>query len=174
MNDLRTELKTHHAKEMEELRTYFERKCLQMEKQYSEEIFSQQSKRISDNDSETEELTDDLYFGGAGDCLNVSNSRAATPGAIEESLKNKSLDVENQAHLESKFESGIEALRQELEHKIKEIQNIKADHEKAIKKQKEFYECQIRDMEAKLERSLAVSTIHQVRQTIFLITILLY
>ncbi|XP_020284219.1 A-kinase anchor protein 9-like isoform X3 [Pseudomyrmex gracilis] len=163
LNDLRTELETHHAKEMEELRTYFERKCLQMEKQYSEEIFSQQSKRISDNDSETEELTDDLYFGGAGDCLNVSNSRAATPGAIEESLK--ILDVENQAHLESEFESSIEVLRQELEHKIKEIQNIKADHEKAIKKQKEFYECQIRDMEAKLERSLAVSTVHQHCQT---------
>lgn len=64
-------LKTEHAKEMEELRTYFEEKCLQMEKQYSEEIFSQQSKKVSE-DSEIEELTDDLYFGGAGDCANVS------------------------------------------------------------------------------------------------------
>lgn len=52
---------------MEGLRTYFEQKCLQMEKQYSEEIFSQQSKKMSDNDSEIEELTEDLYMGGGGD-----------------------------------------------------------------------------------------------------------
>lgn len=117
MNDLRTELEARHAKEMEELRTYFERKCLQMEKQYSEEVFSQQSKRISDNDSETEELTDDLYFGGAGDCLNVSNSRTVTPSAIEESLRNKIMDGENQARLETEYEGNIQALRQELGHK---------------------------------------------------------
>lgn len=119
LNELRTELEARHATEMEELRTYFERKCLQMEKQYSEEVFSQQSKRISDNDSETEELTDDLYFGGAGDCLNVSNSRAATPSAIEESLRSKIKENrnENQTRLEIEYEGNIQALQQELEHK---------------------------------------------------------
>ncbi|XP_071554140.1 uncharacterized protein [Temnothorax nylanderi] len=165
LNDLRTELEVRHAKEMEELRTYFERKCLQMEKQYSEEIFSQQSKRISDNDSETEELTDDLYFGGAGDCLNVSNSRAATPSAIEESLRSKILDAENQARLESEYEGSIRALRQELEDKVHEIQNIKADHKKAIDEQKELYECQICDIEMKLKHALTVPTMHQYCQT---------
>ncbi|XP_067211849.1 golgin subfamily A member 4-like isoform X3 [Linepithema humile] len=151
LNDLKSELEARHAKEMEELRTYFERKCLQMEKQYSEEIFSQQSKRISDNDSETEELTDDLYFGGAGDCLNVSNSRAATPSAVDESLKGKIL--EDNTRLESEFEGTLQTLRQELEYKVNEIQNIKASYEKALEEQKELYECQIRDTEAKLERS---------------------
>lgn len=78
--ELRNELEARHAKEMEELRTYFEEKCLQMEKQYSDEIFSQQSKKMSDNDSEIEDLTEDLYFGGSGDCSNtnrtsVDNSR---------------------------------------------------------------------------------------------------
>ena len=67
------EVEKRHQQETEELRTYFEQKCLQMEKQYSEEVFSQQSKKMSDNDSEIEELTEDLYFGGAGDCPNVSN-----------------------------------------------------------------------------------------------------
>ncbi|XP_011059729.1 PREDICTED: A-kinase anchor protein 9-like isoform X7 [Acromyrmex echinatior] len=162
LNDLRTELEARHTKEMEELRTYFEQKCLQMEKQYSEEVFSQQSKRISDNDSETEELTDDLYFGGAGDCLNVSNSRAATPSAIEESLKSKILDAENQARLETEYESSIRALQKELELKVNEIQNVKADYEKMLKQQKELYECQIRDIEAKLEHALIVPTVHQV------------
>ncbi|XP_043270421.1 A-kinase anchor protein 9 isoform X2 [Venturia canescens] len=80
LEELRNELETRHAKEMEELRTYFEEKCLQMEKQYSDEIFSQQSKKMSDNDSEIEDLAEDLYFGGGGDCSNthhtsVDNSR---------------------------------------------------------------------------------------------------
>ncbi|XP_050446961.1 A-kinase anchor protein 9-like isoform X3 [Cataglyphis hispanica] len=163
-NDIKAELNARHAKEMEELRTYFEQKCLQMEKQYSEEIFSQQSKRISDNDSETEELTDDLYFGGAGDCLNATNSRAATSDANEESLKNR-MDNEKQARLGIEYEDSIQALRQELEHKVKKIQIIKADYEKAIKEQKELYERQIRDIEAKLERSSALPTIHQYCQT---------
>lgn len=167
INNMKAELNARHAKEMEELRTYFEQKCLQMEKQYSEEIFSQQSKRISDNDSEIEELTDDLYFGGAGDCLNTSNSRAATSGVNEESLKDKILEAENQARLETEYENSIQTLRQDLERKVKEIQIIKADHEKAIEEQKELYECQIRDIEAKLERSLAISAVHQVKKNFF-------
>jgi len=158
---------------MEELRTYFEQKCLQMEKQYSEEVFSQQSKRISDNDSETEELTDDLYFGGAGDCLNVSNSRAATPSAIEESLRSKILDAENQARLETEYEGSIQALQKELELKVNEIQNVKADYEKTLKQQKE-YECQIHDIEAKLKHTLIVPTVHQVRKNCsFIVTVIL-
>lgn len=162
LNELKAELEARHTKEMEKLRTYFEQKCLQMEKQYSEEVFSQQSKRISDNDSETEELTDDLYFGRAGDCLNVSNSRAATPGAMEESLKNKILDVENQTCLESEYESDIQALRQELEYKVNEVQSIKADYKKAIE-EKELFECQLRNLEVKLEHILSLRSTHQVR-----------
>lgn len=169
INEIKAELNARHTKEMEELRTYFEQKCLQMEKQYSEEIFSQQSKRISDNDSETEELTDDLYFGGAGDCLNTSNSRATTSGGNEESLKDTTLDAENQTRIETEYENSIQTLRQELEHKVKTIQIMKADYEKAIKKQKELHECQIRDIEAKLERSLATSAVNQVRKKFFVI-----
>lgn len=163
MNDLKAELEARHAKEMEELRTYFERQCLQMEKQYSEEVFSQQSKRISD-DSETEELTEDLYLGGAGDCLNVSNSRAATPNAIEESLRIHLLDAENQTRIETGYESEVRALRQELEHKVNEIQSIRITYEKAIEEQKELFKCQIRDIEARFERSSNVAVTHQVRK----------
>lgn len=47
---LRQELETQHAQEMADLRCYFERKCSELEKQYSEEVFSQQSRRHS-NDS---------------------------------------------------------------------------------------------------------------------------
>lgn len=40
LNRLKVELETKHTQEMEELRTYFEKKCSEMEKQYSEEVFS--------------------------------------------------------------------------------------------------------------------------------------
>lgn len=51
--ELKQELETKHAQEMEDLRTYFERKCSDLEKQYSEEVFSQQSRRHS-NDTGSE------------------------------------------------------------------------------------------------------------------------
>ncbi|KAK0086003.1 hypothetical protein PV325_004077 [Microctonus aethiopoides] len=97
LEKMKCELEKHHAKEMEELRTYFEEKCLQMEKQYSEEIFSQQSKKMSD-DSEIDELTDDLYYGGGGDCVNVSKERAMDKIIDEQSEKSKvQYDTENSA-----------------------------------------------------------------------------
>ncbi|XP_043477475.1 A-kinase anchor protein 9-like isoform X3 [Leptopilina heterotoma] len=101
-----SELEKKHQNEMEELRTYFEEKCLQMEKQYSEEIFSQQSKKMSD-DSEIEELTEDLYFGGgAGDCANVTNFDSHSK--IEASLTNGESII---AEYKAKINSLQEALR---------------------------------------------------------------
>lgn len=100
------ELEKKHQNEMEELRTYFEEKCLQMEKQYSEEIFSQQSKKMSD-DSEIEELTEDLYFGGgAGDCVNVTNFDSHSK--VEASLTNGESII---AEYKAKIDSLQEALR---------------------------------------------------------------
>lgn len=62
IDELRRELELKHSKEMEELREYFEKRCVDMEKQYSEDIFSQHSKRIEDVDtdgSDNETLPDD-------------------------------------------------------------------------------------------------------------------
>lgn len=54
-------LNDKHAKEVEELREYFERRCVDMEKQYSEEVFSQHSKKLGDesDESDNETLPDD-------------------------------------------------------------------------------------------------------------------
>ncbi|XP_058118059.1 A-kinase anchor protein 9 [Anopheles ziemanni] len=51
---LRTELEARHTQEMADLRTYFEKKCVELEKQYSEEVFSQQSRRLSNDDTGSE------------------------------------------------------------------------------------------------------------------------
>lgn len=59
---LRQELEAKHQKEMEELRQYFERRCVDMEKQYSEDVFSQHVSRVEDlnsDDSDPETLPDD-------------------------------------------------------------------------------------------------------------------
>lgn len=47
LSQIRTELQAKHTQEMEKLRTYFEQKCTDLEKQYSEEVFSQHSRRHS-------------------------------------------------------------------------------------------------------------------------------
>jgi golgin subfamily B member 1 len=61
IDDLRRELENKHAKEMEKLREYFEKRCVDMEKQYSEEVFSQHSRKAeeSGNESDNETLPDD-------------------------------------------------------------------------------------------------------------------
>ncbi|XP_049296882.1 A-kinase anchor protein 9 isoform X2 [Anopheles funestus] len=51
---LRTELEARHTQEMADLRTYFEKKVVELEKQYSEEVFSQQSRRVSNDDTASE------------------------------------------------------------------------------------------------------------------------
>ncbi|XP_044599405.1 centromere-associated protein E-like isoform X3 [Cotesia glomerata] len=71
---IKADMEKRHAQEMEEVRTYFEDKCVQIEKQYSEDVFSQQSKKMSD-DSEVEEMADDLYCGGGGDCIVSINNK---------------------------------------------------------------------------------------------------
>ncbi|KZC09212.1 Pericentrin [Dufourea novaeangliae] len=139
LHELKTELEKRHAKEMEELRTYFEQKCLLMEKQYSEEIFSQQSKKMSDNDSEIADLTEGLYFGGAGDCLNASNlsersSRVGSPLGDEQSKHNSN------GLSRSELEMTMKALQQELQNKIIEVQEVKLHYEKALTEQKSKYE----------------------------------
>lgn len=62
VEELQRELEAKHSKEMEELREYFEKRCVDMEKQYSEDVFSQHSKRMEDVDtdeSDNETLPDD-------------------------------------------------------------------------------------------------------------------
>ncbi|XP_054003067.1 pericentrin-like isoform X3 [Hylaeus anthracinus] len=167
LHDLKAELELRHAKEMEELRTYFEQKCLLMEKQYSEEIFSQQSKKMSDNDSEVADVTEGLYFGGAGDCLNVSNmsehsSRVASP-LEDEQLKLNSNSFKNLGKSELEYETIIKALQQELQNKIIEMQDMKLSYEKALEDQKNRHEKDL--YERGIERQLLGTLVNRHCQT---------
>ncbi|KAL2713201.1 golgin subfamily A member 4-like isoform X1 [Vespula squamosa] len=170
LNELKNELEIRHAKEMEELRTYFEQKCLQMEKQYSEEVFSQQSKKMSDNDSEIEELTEDVYFGGAGDCLNVGNisghhSRSDTP-VVSKETKHK-ISNEDLSQVESEHETSIKTLKQQLDKKNVEIQNIKLYYEKLLEDQKDIHKSQLKNIKVDVSPSFLPKPIEQCCQTEF-------
>ncbi|XP_012253145.2 A-kinase anchor protein 9 isoform X3 [Athalia rosae] len=164
LSNLKVELETRHAKEMEELRTYFEQKCLQMEKQYSEEVFSQQSKKMSDNDSEIEELTDDLYFGGGGgDCLNISGQHSKT----DSEPKNKIVQNENENMQESKLENRekFTSIQQELYQKIQELEDLKADYERKFLEQQKLHEKVVHDLEAQADRRGPFKAVSQPCQT---------
>ncbi|XP_050311521.1 centrosomal protein of 290 kDa-like isoform X2 [Anthonomus grandis grandis] len=77
--DLKEELERKHTTEVEELRTYFEKKCVELEKNYSEEIFSQQSRKMSGTSSEADLSGDFLLSsqpGPGGDCeTNIFNTK---------------------------------------------------------------------------------------------------
>ncbi|XP_065086318.1 golgin subfamily A member 4 isoform X3 [Ochlerotatus camptorhynchus] len=49
IEDLRCELEARHTQEMDDLRTYFQKKVAEFEKQYSEEVFSHHSRRLSND-----------------------------------------------------------------------------------------------------------------------------
>ncbi|XP_049538839.1 pericentrin isoform X2 [Anopheles darlingi] len=51
IDELRKELESRHTQEMADLRTYFEKKVAELEKHYSEEVFSQQSRRLSNDET---------------------------------------------------------------------------------------------------------------------------
>ncbi|XP_035785183.1 pericentrin-like isoform X2 [Anopheles albimanus] len=51
IDELRNELESRHTQEMADLRTYFEKKVAELEKHYSEEVFSQQSRRLSNDET---------------------------------------------------------------------------------------------------------------------------
>ncbi|KAJ8981747.1 hypothetical protein NQ317_004927 [Molorchus minor] len=64
--ELKNELEAKHSNEMEELRTYFEKKCADLEKNYSEEIFSQHSRKMSGSTCSEAELNSDPFSHSPG------------------------------------------------------------------------------------------------------------
>ncbi|KAG4070360.1 hypothetical protein HA402_006502 [Bradysia odoriphaga] len=109
LEDLRKELDEVHAREMEDLRTYFEQKCTDMEKQYSEEVFSQHSRRHSNESgselSDQEQLIDDHISNiqptspkrKSKDLLASPTHRKITPTSIGDLLSPlRKIDVQNE------------------------------------------------------------------------------
>lgn len=154
LNMLRKELEEKHKKQMEELRTYFEQKCADFEKHYSEEVFSQHSRKLSDCSSASEsELVSEMYYAGPGS--SSCSGAAATPHFCdilgESSFKEfegkaravdlEKLLVENREQmetmrlaLESRHQGELEAQKEVYEVKVEELlQNMNESHSLELK-----------------------------------------
>ncbi|XP_069680061.1 A-kinase anchor protein 9-like isoform X4 [Periplaneta americana] len=167
LTEIRQELEAKHAKEMEELRQYFEQKCADVEKQYSEEVFSRHSRKFSGSSSgsENEELSDMYYAGGDHGQRLTALTHICDSYTVEPSFKDleehyrtdfekRLVEYRDQLEtvkleLEQKYHNEMDLLRQEYEVKVEElvkdltkthkaeIENIESKHQKEMQNLKE-------------------------------------
>ncbi|XP_034256839.1 pericentrin isoform X2 [Thrips palmi] len=172
LNVLRRELEEKHKKQMEELRTYFEQKCADFEKHYSEEVFSQHSRKLSDCSSASEsELVSEMYYAGPGS--SSCTGAATTPHfcdmlgecsfkELEENTRAVDLEklfVDNREQietmrlaLESRHQGELEAQKELYEAKVEELlQNMNESHSLELKLQSK----RLNEMQD-LEKSLTI------------------
>ncbi|XP_045478324.1 A-kinase anchor protein 9-like isoform X2 [Harmonia axyridis] len=132
MIEIRQEIESKHQKEMEDLRRYFEQKCTDLEKNYSEEIFSQQSrKRSASITSSDNELPCDIPGlpsrpGPGGDApssldtYRINYTKRALQNLSRTDLVNLKEDFKNLTTIFSKFdvenssENDLSKLKDEL------------------------------------------------------------
>ncbi|XP_022822550.1 sporulation-specific protein 15 isoform X2 [Spodoptera litura] len=118
---LRQELDIKHEKEMENLRTYFEKKCSDMERSYSEEVWRDKA-CVSPCGSAT---SLDAPTDAAGD-----HARRRTRSALLTSLSLESTQLEQSLkHLSKKYEQQIDEMK--AEH-VAYVNELRATHREAI------------------------------------------
>lgn len=134
---LRKELNEKHGKEMEELRTYFEDRCADIEKHYSEEIFSQHSRKMSVDSSLCSEIESEMY---PNQCPQGGDSPAV---GTDSNLAAAKLELQNKYHAE------LEILREDYENRIDELrignENQLAEIEKKYAEQLETLKTELEE-----------------------------
>lgn len=138
VEELRRDLETKHSKEMEELREYFEKRCVDMEKQYSEDVFSQHSKRVGDVDtdgSDNETLPDDEQQIPPDSPRRVAKESPVNRRSLMESsaLSNAIID-------DAALASDVEEIKQLFADKINELNQQHDERVKELRKKLQQYE----------------------------------
>ncbi|XP_049819038.1 centromere-associated protein E-like isoform X3 [Aethina tumida] len=114
--ELKNELEAKYSKEVEELRTYFEKKCSDLEKNYSEEIFSQHSRKMSGSSISENELNSDVFFtpapGPGGDVPNPFLTKKDIL-KLKSELENM-LDTISNCDLETLNDDDLKRLREDF------------------------------------------------------------
>ena len=126
VDELRKELEAKHSKEMEELREYFEKRCVDMEKQYSEDVFSRIEDAETDG-SDNETLPDD------------DQQKPQEKTAKESPVNRRSLIMESSAlstaiHDDVAMESDVEEIKQLFADKINDLNH---QHDEIVQELKE-------------------------------------
>ncbi|XP_023019917.2 pericentrin-like protein isoform X8 [Leptinotarsa decemlineata] len=173
--DLKNELEAKHAVEMEELRTYFERKFADLEKNFSEEVFSQQSRKLSGSSCSELELNSDPIFphapGPSGDIryeaqphftkkdvFNLQNELNSLVGKIgkydlddltDDDLQNLQIEIAK-SNLNNLLKYDLSAVTNEQLSKYqKELEIMQEDNENKLEALTAAYENKLRDAEEK-------------------------
>lgn len=134
---LRRELEVKHSKEMEELREYFEKRCVDMEKQYSEDVFSQHSKQLGGNDtdeSDNETLPDDDLQHQQSPRKVQRETSLNRRSLMESSALSNAIIDDDAARLE------VEEVKQKFNDKIKDINEKHEELVESLKAKLKRYE----------------------------------
>ncbi|XP_031624937.1 pericentrin isoform X2 [Contarinia nasturtii] len=135
--ELRAELDKIHKKEMENLRMYFERKCTDLEKQYSEEVFSQHSRRHS-NDTNSD-LSDDEIFVLPDETKSGYIRRTSKTGEILASPTHRKLTPTNIHSIHSTGSSPLKRLSRNSRSEFRSLDTSKFEHLNADEIHKHYH-----------------------------------
>ncbi|XP_063829172.1 pericentrin-like [Ostrinia nubilalis] len=170
IDELRAELSIKHEKEMENLRTYFEKKCSDMERSYSEEVWRGRA-CLSPGGSASS-----LEGSAAGDCLRRRTRSAELP-----SLTLESTPLEQAVKQTSKkYEQQLEELRAEHLAYISDLQARHAETVASLEEQVTQLKAHIQtsenteanvsvyqqDIDLELEKKRFEARVEQVRQDV--------
>ncbi|XP_055533629.1 A-kinase anchor protein 9 isoform X3 [Wyeomyia smithii] len=151
MERQREELEAHHDQEMTDQRTYFERKCTELEKQFSEEVISQNSRRLT-NESASDISDQEEFPEENGGYQTKPNSpkrkikeliylspthRKITPTTIDttEGSADEVMEVTTEIEQEFNLEQTVHEL---CENKIAELNR---KHEETVKQLRDKLKC---------------------------------
>ena len=143
ISELRHELEMKHTQEMADLRGYFEKKCADMEKQYSEDVFSQQSKKMAGDNSTDVSDKEEFPEENGGYTKHDSPKKREifaspthqkiTPTELDENVKNAGDD------LASIYDS-IQNVKQHYTDKINEINRQNNEIVQSLSAKLKYYE----------------------------------
>ncbi|XP_055853886.1 pericentrin isoform X5 [Episyrphus balteatus] len=146
---LRHEMDAVHAKEMEDLRQYFEKKCADLEKQYSDEVFSQKSQRHDGSSSEAsdqEMMPEEVAPRSKepsprkktkAELLSSPSHRQLTPNLMEVGAGGDSTGVDANAN---DVKTNIEEIKSFYQTKINEINKTHEDTIRKLNEKLKHYE----------------------------------
>uniref|UniRef100_A0A1B0AJB8 Pericentrin n=1 Tax=Glossina pallidipes TaxID=7398 RepID=A0A1B0AJB8_GLOPL len=149
----REEKESKHAHEMEDLRKYFETKCVDLEKQFSDDVFSQKSQHqeadtfSSASECLDEELIPDDFGGNKISLNNLSSPKKRSKAELLLSPSHRQITPSNDAFSEdliknqgSQLALEITDLKAFYQHKIREIRRTHEENLKKLIDKLKYYE----------------------------------
>uniref|UniRef100_A0A1B0GCZ9 Pericentrin/AKAP-450 centrosomal targeting domain-containing protein n=1 Tax=Glossina morsitans morsitans TaxID=37546 RepID=A0A1B0GCZ9_GLOMM len=149
----REEKESKHAHEMEDLRKYFETKCVDLEKQFSDDVFSQKSQHqeadtfSSASECLDEELIPDDFGGNKRSLNNLSSPKKRSKAELLLSPSHRQITPSNDAFSEdliknqgSQLALEITDLKAFYQNKIREIRRTHEENLKKLIDKLKYYE----------------------------------